>query len=644
MNKILLSVVAMILGVGSLIGQSVSLVEEFTQASCPPCEQSTPMLNAILEANAEKVVQLRYQTSFPGVDPMNADNPEDVQVRQDYYSLQGVPTLYLNGIVPTGPTFPALITQSNIDVAYERDAPLTMTVTQELSEDFTKVSMVVTVTNPSTKITYDLPNDKLRVAGVEEKIVWPYRPGSTSITVFDAVMKKFYGGVAGMDVPALAPGESHVVEMTDMDLPNRMYNFNEYATVAFIQNDQNKNVVAAAYRAPEEVEGLSDISVSSNDEASGELCEVEYSGTAMVTNSGTSDIEGYSVIMAINGDEVARVDETGVLAAGTSADVTFDAINLPAGTSNLTFNAIVASGVDGVFLNNQTLPLTFLKAGEPVDELEKDFESDAVGGIPQGAAIDNPFSGLNFAVVNQDFLQANNRLGAYGESDNSVLVNFYGWNPANFAQDGSMIIADQYTIPASGATFSFDHAYTSFQGSNDELRIELSTDCGDSFTELWSAAGSELRTAPEVNSNNSFFTPGSNDWASDTISLNDYIGETVLIRFGATTAWGDMLYLDNGVINALMTNVSEISPTASVEITPNPATSFVNVGLNVTNNENVSIQITDLVGGVVLEQDLGIINGESTVSYDVSSFASGVYIFKILAGTEFTSQKVSVIK
>ena len=55
--------------------QRTVFIEEFTQASCPPCETTTPALNAVIETNAEKIVQIRYQTSWPGVDPMNADNP-----------------------------------------------------------------------------------------------------------------------------------------------------------------------------------------------------------------------------------------------------------------------------------------------------------------------------------------------------------------------------------------------------------------------------------------------------------------------------------------------------------------------------------------------------------------------------------------
>src|SRR5262245_53204171 len=47
------------------------LIEEFTQASCPPCAAQNPGFEAnILEPNPGTVRQISYHTSWPGVDPM----------------------------------------------------------------------------------------------------------------------------------------------------------------------------------------------------------------------------------------------------------------------------------------------------------------------------------------------------------------------------------------------------------------------------------------------------------------------------------------------------------------------------------------------------------------------------------------------
>ncbi|MGB3084177.1 MAG: hypothetical protein WBB21_05640, partial [Saprospiraceae bacterium] len=64
------------------------LVEEFTQASCPPCAVYNPGFHKIIftPGNETKVSLLCYQTSWPGSDPMNAQNPTDVANRVTYYA------------------------------------------------------------------------------------------------------------------------------------------------------------------------------------------------------------------------------------------------------------------------------------------------------------------------------------------------------------------------------------------------------------------------------------------------------------------------------------------------------------------------------------------------------------------------------
>src|SRR6188768_1748133 len=99
MKKITLLVAAFLTLITFANAQSQRLVlfEEFTQASCPPCATTNPGLNAMLNANQSKVVSVKYQTSWPGTDPMNAQNPTEVQTRVTYYNVTGVPDGELDG-------------------------------------------------------------------------------------------------------------------------------------------------------------------------------------------------------------------------------------------------------------------------------------------------------------------------------------------------------------------------------------------------------------------------------------------------------------------------------------------------------------------------------------------------------------------
>src|SRR5688500_14757100 len=86
------------------ISQSTRLVlfEEFTQASCGPCEDINPPLNALLNTFPDTVVSIKYQTAFPGIDPMNAHNPVQVDDRATFYNVHGVPWGILDGNVWDG--------------------------------------------------------------------------------------------------------------------------------------------------------------------------------------------------------------------------------------------------------------------------------------------------------------------------------------------------------------------------------------------------------------------------------------------------------------------------------------------------------------------------------------------------------------
>jgi len=71
--------------------QRLVLVEEFTQASCPPCASQNPGFNDLIDANPDKIRSIKYQESWPGVDPMNAQNPTQVATRTSYYGVNAVP-------------------------------------------------------------------------------------------------------------------------------------------------------------------------------------------------------------------------------------------------------------------------------------------------------------------------------------------------------------------------------------------------------------------------------------------------------------------------------------------------------------------------------------------------------------------------
>jgi hypothetical protein len=81
------------------------MFEEFTNASCGPCASQNPAFDALLSANASKCTSIKYHTNWPGVDPMNAQNPTDVGTRVTYYNVTGVPYAVMDGSPITGSNY-----------------------------------------------------------------------------------------------------------------------------------------------------------------------------------------------------------------------------------------------------------------------------------------------------------------------------------------------------------------------------------------------------------------------------------------------------------------------------------------------------------------------------------------------------------
>src|SRR5437763_16692955 len=105
--------------------QRMVLSEEFTQASCPPCASANPTYNAMCDANPTKLIGLHYQVSWPGSDPMNAENAAQVATRVSYYGVTGVPDSKLDGV----DVYPSSLTQAQIDAEYAVASPFTLTAT-----------------------------------------------------------------------------------------------------------------------------------------------------------------------------------------------------------------------------------------------------------------------------------------------------------------------------------------------------------------------------------------------------------------------------------------------------------------------------------------------------------------------------------
>lgn len=641
--KRFLQIFSLLLFASMAYSQSQRLVflEEFTQASCPPCEATTPQLNAAVSANADKIVQLRYQVSWPGYDPMHLDNTAEVNDRVAYYGVGGVPDLYGDG-EPIAGNNQTIIPQSEIDSRYSIESPIKVEVSHIVSSDLKSVDVLVKIKNEGTSM-YTLTNDKLRVVIIEEDITYPFTPGSTSIKVYEAVMKKFITGTVGMDVPQIGPGETWEQEWTEYSLPSTIYDFNKIAIVAFVQDDQSKGIANSGYSEAQAITGYADIVSDGTLEIGNGLCNLEFTPKITVTNVGDAKANGFIVRLLMNNSVFTSFESDEQLDPGSSIDITLDKQNFPGGNSTVIFHTELKSGIDLSRLNNFSDRRSVQKIGDAIENYDINFENTAIGLAPSNTLVAIPFTFYNFITVDNSVFGTNEPFGAKGESDKALAINFWNWNPAQLeTNQGNMIILEKF-VPRAGAKFSFDWAYTSFSGSSDRLQMQISEDCGVTFKNLFNKAGAALRTAPEFNNDTLRFVPSSSQWLSSEHDLSSYAGKEIVLRVFVTSDWGDMLYIDNLKITQGPSDVNELSSDETLEVNPNPATASTTFEFNLASPSEVRYSVTDALGKLVENKNLGNTSGKFNHTFDVSDYKSGLYFVNFQLGERQVVKRLMVI-
>ena len=123
------------------------------------------------------------------------------------------------------------------------------------------------------------------------------------------------------------------------------------------------------------------------------------------------------------------------------------------------------------------------------------------------------------------------------------------------------------------AQLTFDVAYAPFDASYyDGLQVLVSTDCGATFTSVYSKSNTVLATAAATEDE---FTPTAGQWRTETVSLTPYVGQqNVIIAFRNLAGWGNRLFVDN-------INVTGAAP-ATADFTVSSATACTGQNVTVT--------------------------------------------------------------
>lgn len=352
-----------------------------------------------------------------------------------------------------------------------------------------------------------------------------------------------------------------------------------------------------------------------------------FTPTFTARNTGGVALTGFKAGYILNNGTPVIQTVNVNLASNTNTTVTFPSITAPAGNNTIKFfvaDPLTASGpaVDAV-PTNDTLTRTF-------------------SAPPIVAAINEGFEGSTFApsgwsVINNDPGTITWQRTSPGRNSSfSAFINNSDYGPN---QEGQLDFLQLPLVNTSGAdalvvTFDVAHKYYAEPGftSADRLRVLSSTNCGTSFTSVFSKSGTTLATAGM--SQEAYVNPGPNDWRKETVNIT--VGSTVtsiLLRFENRTDWGNNTFIDNVTVTPRFKRdlqVLDVKPPVACSSSYVPVATILNNGTEAVTAYSVSYSIN---GGTPVETVVSGVNlapnATANVTLTAATLAAGTNTIRV---------------
>lgn len=313
-----------------------------------------------------------------------------------------------------------------------------------------------------------------------------------------------------------------------------------------------------------------------------------------LSNLGTNTLTSVKINVTLNGSPAggSPYTWTGSLASGSSVNVTLSTITLApvVGSNTLVISTSNPNGNTDNFPSNDASSVSFTKSNGVTLPLIEGFQSTTFP--PTGWTRTNNGQGGDWA-----------RTTAAGSgSTASAWLNYYSsTHPA-----GSQHMLTTPTINTGAATsinVKFDVAHRQYPGSFDRLVVEISKDCGGTWSTVYDKnSGTGLVTT--TTGSGSYVPASAADWRTETIVLSGaQVTGSLQVRFHGYSDYGNNIFIDN--INIDMPRNRDLSVTAvsrpgAAECgTFQPVATVKNNGLETVNSYSVTYSID---GGAPVSQ------------------------------------------
>jgi hypothetical protein len=360
------------------------------------------------------------------------------------------------------------------------------------------------------------------------------------------------------------------------------------------------------------------------------ICNPTFTPVITLRNNGAQTLTSATIVASLDGGVATTTTNwTGSLAALTETPVTLNALTVASqGPHVLTVVISSPNGSTDEYAANNTITLNFLYYLPVSPPLTESFEGSTFP--PVGWDILNPDQSVSWTRTN----------AAARTGTSSVVLRSF-----DYSGNGQK---DYIRLPLMKIA-SGDSAFMTFQvaaavvtdpkdsvNAFDTLEVLVSKDCGATFTSLYKKGGSNLITRATATA--ASFVPTFNEWRKDSVNLTPYINDgDIVLAFSSTNQHENNIYLDD--INVYSLTVNPVLITKGFMITPNPTTGKITVQFYPYATFIKGINIFTSTGQKVASQRLNSA-GSSGYTFDLSMFASGVYIVQVVLGDKVITQKV----
>lgn len=605
----------------------MSLYEEFTGETCPPCASTNPGLDALLKSgtNPSKIIPIKWQVPIPSAPTATWSLYQTNKVEIDWrfktvaaggygYGIGSAPSSRIDGqnatVFGASSDHPANLNNTVINTASSYTSPFSISMARAWDPTYTSVTLTVNI-QASANFT-SAGSLIFRLVMIEEEIHFATQPGTNGEKDFSwPVRASFPSLTAGTPMASSwTIGQTQTFTI-NCPLPAYIVDKSQVNFVGFIQDDGNRRVMQAAKT---NTVGLANDAKATSANINAVSCTTSVNPQVTIKNNGTNAITAMTINPVLDVTPQTVYNWSGSLAPGASTVITMPGITATAGSHTYSYNI---TGVSGSDLNNanNTAKVGFIVAPTTVV-----------------APVTEPFTLATFPPANWNLYNPDGGLNTWSRQG---TANAYVTTPAGalryYCYNNSVTgdVDDLFLPPLdmTGITspmLTFDHAHARYSTSyTDKLEVFVSTNCGTTWTSLFNKSGATLATAPTTTAN---FVPTISQWTNNAIPVPSAANQPqVLLKFTVTNGYGNNIWVDNVNMGGPTSIAKAQFNSSSFEVYPNPAGNETNVKIiSVYGGEN-TITILNTLGQQVSQKTVGLELGENNYTFDTRALADGIY-------------------